>query len=1031
MSLARDEDEGTNHRRHANRDSAERDASLQFWSGIALGPLPIQEGLSVVAAAKLDDLIRSPDPNDRKRAVVLLVRSGKVESIPWLLKIASDDPEAAVRYFAKKGLEQFAKPPEASVVEESGLGQGLTVPDTGDTIRRQLRSSDPAAQMAALKAVAAKRDPSLVPDLIELLNRPADPRVHASVVAVLGMMNVPQAEKAVVAALKADDHRVRANAVESLANLHRPEHLPLLVPFLQDPDNRTRANVARSLTAAGEPLALAELKKMLKSPEVAWRDSATFALGFYVSDAAVELLELAASDDEPTVAAKALAGLARLARKGSAGAAFVLANLETQGPKAGQAATDAMGLTDMDLGAAAVRDGLASPDPQVRMKAAFGAAHDLNSAALAPLLGQLKTERDPKVVATIVSALGTLGSSSEVVPVLLPFLKNADDRIRANAVETLGRHTEVSIVATALMPLLADTNNRVRANAVLALRKKLGSTAYEILATMAGDPDPLMRRSALYALDELGRVEGLSALILLATDSEPSIKKRALERLQQFAASGVSEAQIAMDKLGSSPSGGPPEPDVKKAVREAAEVSGKAREGREKAAYSSTRKHVSSGIAFYARELIGYPKIAVPLLLILGFVIFVYWEAILFYTFCVSLLAFTCYISTGVVAFLRLKRDPATAGMPRRSEFTWSDMLIGGFVTCAIGLASIGTASSLDKPASAGQPSAVASLQADPDGSTDNEFVKNARLAKERIAIAPKDMEAHFSLVQSLHILRSRWKAYGTELRNELTHCVHQFPGDPRFHLFFAMYFQESHDCGEALPELRKALEIGGDAFIGKYAGLVILTFINCKSFGGVLPVLEQVQTLGLTAKELVIIGDMAMFALPEIEKSGDKSLILPTATGILRLDPNNKMALLYLSNYRNGATQSFSADGESRQDSTAVSSKQEHDSQVRNLMALMKAHRSLPPMREDAHGTIPEFACRRIHSLLLTLNMLAKTDPRDRIAKVMAEDAKAASVHCEKLTREKSPDEAFVDIYELLVKTTAENLLEYRSIGR
>ncbi len=502
-----------------------------------------------MATVKIEDLFRSPETNDRKRAIILLVQSGMVEAIPWLEKLASSDSDTTIRYFARKGLDQMQATAGAGTPGATPTSIQQSEISTLEGIQTALKSPDPVTVMNGLKGAAGSRDPQLVPALLPLLATTVDPRLAAAAVTVLGLVASPDAVRGIIAALKASDHRVRANAVEALANLNRPEHLPLLVPFLSDQDNRVRGNAARSLTAAGTAAALGTLERMLASPDVAWRDSATFALSLLNSDQAVELLEQAADDADPGVASKAIGGLRRLAQKGQAAATLAVAKRQARANA--QPASDSPEnlLGSLDLGAAAVRDDLAARDPAVRLKAAFSASQDGNKDAVGPLLARLKVEADPKVKATIISAVGGLGQSAEVVPVLLPFLKDPDDRTRANTVEILGRHhIDAPGVVAALIPLLDDENNRTKTNAILSLRKSLGAMAYQRLSDMAADSEPFLRRSALFALDELGGPEAVEPVLMLAIDADIAIRKRAIEVLGRLAANNVPTAAEALAK---------------------------------------------------------------------------------------------------------------------------------------------------------------------------------------------------------------------------------------------------------------------------------------------------------------------------------------------------------------------------------------------------------------------------------------------------------------------------------------------------
>jgi HEAT repeat protein len=79
-------------------------------------------------------------------------------------------------------------------------------------------------------------------------------------------------------ALKDSDFRVRANAIESLEKTGGTEAIMVLTPLLMDSDNRIRTNAAKALHALGDEGIESKLVNLLKNGEPWMRDSAAYIL---------------------------------------------------------------------------------------------------------------------------------------------------------------------------------------------------------------------------------------------------------------------------------------------------------------------------------------------------------------------------------------------------------------------------------------------------------------------------------------------------------------------------------------------------------------------------------------------------------------------------------------------------------------------------------------------------------------------------------------------------------------------------------
>lgn len=185
-------------------------------------------------------------------------------------------------------------------------------------------------------------------------------------------------------------------------------------------------------------------------------------------------------------------------------------------------------------GLGAILEGLEAEDPKVREEAfqALGArgspaviphlmrvlGGDNQAAVLKaiPLLARLGKERDgvhrflhamlasspdPRVLATVVRALGQLGRAEDAGK-LRGLLAHADPRVRANALEALDALGAELEYETA-RELLADAHPRVKSNAAVTLWKRGRGEVVTMLADMARRGEPRERGAAVFAMGEL------------------------------------------------------------------------------------------------------------------------------------------------------------------------------------------------------------------------------------------------------------------------------------------------------------------------------------------------------------------------------------------------------------------------------------------------------------------------------------------------------------------------------------------------
>lgn len=139
------------------------------------------------------------------------------------------------------------------------------------------------------------------------------------------------------------------------------------------------------------------------------------------------------------------------------------------------------------------------------------------------ILELLKKEKDPFVIATIISTLGNI-CTSEHSMLLVEYLEHEDSRVRANAVEAL-KEIKDKRTYQYIIKLLNDPSGRVKANVADLLKSEGDYNTVEIVKKMVYSGDEASLRSAVFILNKINSVQGRHLL------------KIALEKLEKLESS--------------------------------------------------------------------------------------------------------------------------------------------------------------------------------------------------------------------------------------------------------------------------------------------------------------------------------------------------------------------------------------------------------------------------------------------------------------------------------------------------------------
>lgn len=437
----------------------------------------------------------SQDPEERRKACILLFNRGKEE---WCLTLAgrlAAEDDAQVRYYANKALTAICKRMGLSVADhrmgllkdenqentatpsaepEARIQSTEAAPpdELSQSFEKALNSGDTLALSLAIKAARDSSETErahLANHLLKLLRgNPKTPLFG------LGLKGMAVLDSDLILSwapelLSSKSSRLRADVTEALSITNRPEAISLLLPLLQDPDPRTRANAALAVNSQNPLKALECLREMVSEDSDASRESGLWALNRAAPEDIQQILEhRLLNEPAQHIRKRALAYLIRLLGSKARQRLRELCQ-EAKGSDLEEFVTSAM----QELSGDADSQDLPIQEPDASPKPAETPQEE---APAFRLVSQLETqERALPLDAALLldqelSASKGADYFDNLISELTDALKSSDSRIRAEAAEGFRRINSEKAVA-ALNRALKDPDNMVRSHARRALEQ--------------------------------------------------------------------------------------------------------------------------------------------------------------------------------------------------------------------------------------------------------------------------------------------------------------------------------------------------------------------------------------------------------------------------------------------------------------------------------------------------------------------------------------------------------------------------------
>ncbi|MBF0545914.1 MAG: VWA domain-containing protein [Candidatus Riflebacteria bacterium] len=514
------------------------------------------------AAEKLSSTLE----NERKEAVLELLKLKDSRGIDLLAKLVDSDSSVDVRYNARKVYYLLSdihpNNPKEPFLE---LPEGISL----DDLEKLLLDENPRIREEGL-TLAGKLDPgSVAPTLRTVIPAEKNIQIQGRLLLLLGRAGLNCDIFSLAGFLASSEPYIRSNAINALARIGGVDALEWIVPMLQDPDSGVRACATEALPALGSSELLNLLKGMAMSPNVAYREAAVYTLQRFKAVAAAKILaHLAAVDPVIALRDKARAGLEAMATSDK-NARQILAQLnkpeEIDDPNA-PAEVPLDGVWETMTPATDLLPGEEPPPPPPKRKVMVvpgltkklvkeiclgdQALRENGLRQLAPLLKpehapflllQLEREKDPRISSHILTLIGKTESQHAYAAVIKCF-KDPDNRVRANAIEAAMK-IDPQTTPERIVSFLSDPNNRVRANAIIASAVRPNFDPLVWVRDLAGFPDPAYRRSAIFVITKLQRPNFLALLEFLVQDDELEIRHMAYKAILDYAERGGRKAK--------------------------------------------------------------------------------------------------------------------------------------------------------------------------------------------------------------------------------------------------------------------------------------------------------------------------------------------------------------------------------------------------------------------------------------------------------------------------------------------------------
>ncbi|TMQ11267.1 MAG: hypothetical protein E6J91_23760 [Deltaproteobacteria bacterium] len=454
-----------------------------------------------------------------------------------------------------------------------------------DLITEKLDDKDPGIRRLAARGLGEISERKSLPRLVAL-ERDPDWTVRiaaaAAIVAIVGLDPQVLAQASVDwtrSALDSQDLAVRKAAAGVLADIPVNQAVPLLAQAIADPDPGVRLAAS---TSAGR----------IKS-----------------ADAATRVASAVKTEVDPRVKEQQVKALGEIGAIGRAAAHDTLAQLSEEPGRIGVLAAGSLIAVGDPSGKTRLEAAVAAPDVALRLAAVEAAATARDPIVVPTLkIGVLDRVFDVRFAAAEALA-AFVSEKAAALPVLTAALDSRDAGVVGRALAALARLGEkITSLAKTPAEMVDSTDPKQRLSAVAVARVLPPGESVPLLRRLVADSDPDVRRAAVDAIEELAARDRDAAIKLykpLVSDADPVVRSKASGQLARLVPPPPPQAPSPSPSAPATPAPATPPPDdilpkVKPALDEATAAAAAAKQTTE--AFEAFTTELATAIAAHAHD---------------------------------------------------------------------------------------------------------------------------------------------------------------------------------------------------------------------------------------------------------------------------------------------------------------------------------------------------------------------------------------------------------------------------------------------
>ena len=544
---------------------------------------------------QLERVLRSGRAELRRFALERMVNLGQLPD-GALLEQLCNDPDGDVRALAARTMGSLVSSREEISLQEEAtpaIKKPLTTPrfrlnelkaaamkalqpclDGLINIARNDKDEEVARQ--AVAAIGRLRDWSTIDVLIELLQKEKLMSEAALALAAIGdlrglrpvieaVQKAPTASKTIILALgsfktrdsmlkliqylREPDSAIRAQAALTLRDHIGDEEVKsALLDALEDQDRAVVVNALLALKATDDEDvtgALVDLFDDCKDEHVRATIMSALHSSTHLIDEVVAVVRQALDDEDNRVRANAVECLSSLRVPDERRSALLTQLVKDEDNRVRGNVALAFGSLDPTISLNIMRTMLKSDDKWVRASAVYVGRFVKDRQVSDWLLSVLATETDEDVVRNAVSSLFEHGSSPLVYD-LLALLQHEVALVRAGAVEVLARRDEPMVAGKLVRHYASEIDEKVKAAVVKAIGTLRAYECSSFLLEALKEKETAIQLQAIEALDELGRLETVPALVPFLHSGSHKLRAKAILALWHQGCLMVVEAMSNM-----------------------------------------------------------------------------------------------------------------------------------------------------------------------------------------------------------------------------------------------------------------------------------------------------------------------------------------------------------------------------------------------------------------------------------------------------------------------------------------------------